>query len=134
MDLVPLCNLQYLDVLFYMLASGGAYGVLDYRITVYFFENYRTTVIKFLSKYCHRSTFYQTLYFPVTVGWLKYRIPSIFYSNHRITAKKIGKYRIPSYRTPPPIYNGMKRYEEKTRRLSWLHRMNRILWIIYVLS
>ena len=28
-------------------------------------------------------------------------VPSIFYSNHRITAKKIGKYQIPSYRAPP---------------------------------
>ena len=29
-----------------------------------------------------------------------------FYSNHRITAPKIGKYRIPSYRTPPPLLQG----------------------------
>ena len=32
---------------------------------------------------------------------LKYRIPSIFHSNHRITAQNIGKYRISSYHTPP---------------------------------
>ena len=81
--------------------GGGAHEVLKYRITVDFFANYRNTVIKFLWKYHHRSIFYQKLYFLVTVGWLKHRIPSIFYSNHRITAQKIGKYRIQSYRTPP---------------------------------
>ena len=46
----------------------GAYEVLNYRITVDFFENYSTTVIRFFSKYHHRSIFYQKLYFPVTVG------------------------------------------------------------------
>ena len=84
---------------------GGAYEVLDYRIIVDFFENYRNTVIKYLYKYRHRSIFYQKLCFTVTARWLNYRIPSIFYSNYRNTAQKIGKYRIPSYRTPPPIYD-----------------------------
>ena len=48
--------------------GGGAYEVLNYRITVDFFENYRDTVIKFFYKYRHRSVFYQKLYFPVTIG------------------------------------------------------------------
>ena len=74
--------------------GGRAYEVLNYRITVDFFKNYRNTVIKFLYKYRYRSIFYQKLYFSVTVGWLKYRILSIFYSNHRIAAQKIGLYRI----------------------------------------
>ena len=50
------------------LLDGGAYEVLNYRITVDFFENYRNTVIKFLSKYRHCSIFYQKLYFRVTVA------------------------------------------------------------------
>ena len=78
----------------------GAYEVLNYRITVEFFQNYRNTVIKCLFEYRHCSIFYQKLYFPVTVRWLTYRIPSISYSNHRITTQKIGKYRTPSYRAP----------------------------------
>ena len=98
-------NFSDMKIVIFRCIGRGAYDVLNYRITVDFFKNYRNTVIKFLYEYRHRSIFYQILYFPVTVGWLKYRIPSIFYSNHRITAQKIGKYRIPSYRTPPPIYN-----------------------------
>ena len=46
----------------------GACEVLNYRITVDFFENYRDTVITFLYKYRHHSIFYPKLYFPVTVG------------------------------------------------------------------
>ena len=38
--------------------GGGAYKVLDYRITVDFFKNYRNIVIKFLYNYRHRSIFY----------------------------------------------------------------------------
>ena len=37
--------------------EGGAYEVLNYRITVDFFENYRNTVIEYLYKYRHRSIF-----------------------------------------------------------------------------
>ena len=44
------------------LPGGWAYEVLNYRITVDFFENYRNTVINFLYKYRHRSIFYQNLY------------------------------------------------------------------------
>ena len=40
--------------------------------------------------------------FPVTVGLLKYRIPSNFLSNYRNPELKIGISRIPPYRTPPP--------------------------------
>ena len=36
---------QFFSFLFY---GRGAYKVLDYRITVYFFENHRNTVIKYL--------------------------------------------------------------------------------------
>ena len=43
---------------FWHLSGRGAYEVLDYRITVDFFENYRNTVIKFLYKYRHRSISY----------------------------------------------------------------------------
>ena len=57
-------------VLFILLCTimRVAYEILNYRITVDFFENYRNTVIKFLYKYSHRSIFYQKLYIPVTVG------------------------------------------------------------------
>ena len=33
---------------------------------------------------------------------VKYRIPTEIYSSYHITAHKIGKYRIPWYRAPPP--------------------------------
>ena len=70
----------------------------------WFFENYRITIIKFLFIYRHRRIFYQKLDFPITVRYLKHWIPNIFYSNYRNTLQKIGKYRIPRYRTPPPLW------------------------------
>ena len=51
--------------------GGGAYEVLDYRITIQFFGNYRDIVIKFLYKYCHHIIFYHKLYFTVSVMRLK---------------------------------------------------------------
>ena len=47
--------------------QGGAYEVLNYRITVHFFENYRRTVIEFSYNYRHRCIFYLKLYITVTV-------------------------------------------------------------------
>ena len=44
--------------------------------------------------------FYQKLHFTVTVRRLKYRIPTICYSNYRNTVQKICKYRMLPYRTP----------------------------------
>ena len=41
--------------------GGGAYKVLNYRVTVDFFENYRNNVIKFLYKYRYRSIFLSLL-------------------------------------------------------------------------
>ena len=52
----------------YSIGGRGAYEVLNYRILVDFFENYRDTVIKFLYNYRHRCNFYKKLYFPVAVG------------------------------------------------------------------
>ena len=91
LDLSISCQSKTFDILYFiMLFFMGVieYEVLNYRITCDFFENYRNTVINFLYKYRHRSIFYHKLYFPVTVGWLIYRIPSIFHSNYRITAQK----------------------------------------------
>ena len=45
----------------------GGDKVLNYCITVDFFENYRKNVIHFLYKYRDRSIFYQSLYLIVTV-------------------------------------------------------------------
>ena len=56
------------DDTIYLILVRGAFEVLNYRITVGFFENYRNTVINFFYEYRHRSIFYQQLYFPVTVG------------------------------------------------------------------
>ena len=47
---------------------GGAYEVLNYRITLDFFENYCNTVVKFLYEYRYRRVFYQKLCFTVTVS------------------------------------------------------------------
>ena len=62
----------------------GAYNVLNYRIAVDFFENYCSTVIKFLYKYRHRSICYQKLYLPSPLGaWntqKSYRVCTIFYT------------------------------------------------------
>ena len=49
------------------LEGGGAYKVLNYHITVDFFENYCNTLINFLYKYHHRRIFYQKMHFPITV-------------------------------------------------------------------
>ena len=65
------CNMSYAgtrDVGTSRNGFQGAYEVLNFLITIDFFENYSYTVIKFLSKYRHHSTFYQILYFPVTFG------------------------------------------------------------------
>ena len=45
-------------------------GVRGFRLLYYcwFFENYRNTVIKFLYKYRHRSSFYEKLYFLSPLG------------------------------------------------------------------
>ena len=49
----------------------GGYEVLNYHITVDYFENYHNTGIKSLCKYRHRSILYQKFYFTVTDEWLK---------------------------------------------------------------
>ena len=62
----------------------GAHEILNYRIIVDFFENYRNQI------YRHHSIFYQKLYIIVTVRWLKYRMPSICYPNNRNTVQKLA--------------------------------------------
>ena len=44
-----------------------AYEILNYRITVDFFENYCNTIIKFLYNYRHRSIFYLKMYITITI-------------------------------------------------------------------
>ena len=44
------------------------HNILNYRITVDFFEHYRNTVIKFLSKYRHRSISIRNCIFPSLLG------------------------------------------------------------------
>ena len=48
--------------------------------------------------------FYQKLYFTVTVGILKYRIPTLFYSNYRNTVQKLANTEYRDIVRPPPLY------------------------------
>ena len=71
--------------------GGGAYEVLNHRITVDFFKNYRNTIIEFLYIYRHHQIFYLKLY-----------ITDQFYSIHRNNVQKLAnnKYR---HIVRPPI-------------------------------
>ena len=65
--------------------------------------------------------------FTVTVWCLKYRIPSIFYSNYRHPELKNAISRIPSNRTPPLIERGflndkMGKYEKMRYQLCFFQR------------
>ena len=90
----------------YVVHLRGAYEVLNYRITVDFFRNYRDTVIKFLYKYRHRSIFYQKLYiFPSPWGDWNTEYRPFFI---QITVSPLKKSAITEYRhilRPPNLHS-----------------------------
>ena len=92
-------------ILFLKFSASKSFSLL-FPYCGWFFENYRITIIKFSFIYRHCRIFYQKLDFLITVRYLKHLIPNIFYSNYRNTLQKIGKYRIPRYRTPLPPFGG----------------------------
>ena len=92
-------------ILFLKFSASKSFSLL-FPYCGWFFENYRITIIKFSFIYRHCRIFYQKLDFLITVRYLKHLIPNIFYSNYRNTLQKIGKYRIPPYRTPLPPFGG----------------------------
>ena len=78
-----------------------------------------------MCKYCHRSIFYQIVFY-VTVRWLKYRIPTIFYSHYRNTVQENIEYRHivrPHFIPECFRYFDLKLTKHNIRILSFIHIM-----------